>query len=149
MFQKKKNEIIKKNEKFENVNLTRKNLFIFNNFDEKQFYKENKIIEAINGPISEMSESIKSMKPKIRFNNKICKVDGNCYNQSYILTNLIKIYNKYIVDLDEKHIDFTKLIDFCMNILVYMRNCTEFEDKDDIKENVEKIFFLFLNKLKI
>ena len=145
----KKNEIIKKNEKFENVNLTRKNLFIFNNFDEKQFYKENKIIEAINGPISEMSESIKSMKPKIRFNNKICKVDGNCYNQSYILTNLIKIYNKYIVDLDEKHIDFTKLIDFCMNILVYMRNCTEFEDKDDIKENVEKIFFLFLNKLKI
>ena len=33
-----------------------------------------------------------------------------------------------------------------MNILVYMRNLNEFSDLGDIKDVVEIIFFLFLNK---
>jgi hypothetical protein len=142
-----KNEIIeKKNETFQNVSLTEQNLFLMYNFNQTRFIKEKEIIEEINSNKTDMDEY--QRKPKIRFNNKIRIIDTECYNLSYILTTLVNIYNKFIVDLDESHIDFKCLIDFCMNILVYIRNFKEFEDKNDIKERVEIIFFLFLNKLE-
>ena len=42
--------------------------------------------------------------------------------------------------------DYDLLVFCCMNILVYQRNLSEFQDLEEITDIVEVIFYLFLGK---
>ena len=48
--------------------------------------------------------------------------------------------------MDEKEIDYDLLVYCCMNILVYQRNMSEFQDLEEITEIMEVIFYQFLSK---
>ena len=135
---------------FNKVELNYNNLFICYNFHSGGFIKEKEILDKVNNSINnDFSININGevILPKIKFKNNIIKIDTYFYSQISMLTQLINIYNKFIVDLNEDHLGYKLLIDCCINILVYMRNCDDFRDKDEIKDIVEIIFFLFLNKL--
>ena len=111
---------------------------------------EQEILEKANKEINnDISIKIDEeyIQPRIKYNNKLSKVDSYFYSQTAILSQLINAYNKFIMDLNEKSLKYKLLIDCCLNILVYIRNCDEFKDKLEIKDMVETIFFIFLNKL--
>jgi hypothetical protein len=146
------NEIINNNDNKRYIpeNLTKKNLIVTYNFTYRRVVSEQEIIEKINKEINnDISINIDNefIQPKIKYVNKISKVDSYFYSQTAIITQLVNVYNKFLVDLDEKKIGYKLLIDCCLNILIFMRNCDIFEDKEEIKDIVENIFFLFLNKL--
>ena len=84
----------------------------------------------------------------IRYQKKNVKFETIFYNQIIILNKLIKEYNSFTSEFDEKQINYNLLVDLCMNILVYMRNFSEFNDLKEITDMVENIFFLFLNKIE-
>ena len=89
------------------------------------------------------------LTPKLRFQNKDIQIETLFFSQLIILNKLINVYNNFISDLVEDHIDYKLLLNFCMNILFYMRNLKEFSnlyEAAEIIEMVEFIFFLFLNK---
>ena len=148
---KNQNQIIENNsEIIKREELTRKNIFTCYNFTSKRLVNEVEIIDRINQAINNESSIMveeENIQPKLRYNNSTFKVESYFYSQMSMLTQLINAYNKYIIDLNEEHISYKLLVDSCLNILVYMRNCTKFKDKDEIKDFVEIIFFLFLNKL--
>ena len=125
--------------------ITKEKLFPIYNFEKNHFYKEKEIIDLLKND-STLDSKGKIIQPKIRYLNNILKIETNFYSPLMILNKLIGVYNKYITDLNEEHIYYNILIDCCMNILVYMRNLNEFSDLGDIKDVVEIIFFLFLNK---
>ena len=144
------NNFVEEKQKIIKENLTEKNLYICYNFSHNHFIKEEEIIDGINDSINnDFSINIKGdiIQPKIRYNNENFKIDCYVYSQTSLLTQLINVYNKYIVDLNENHLGYKLLIDSCVNILIFMRNCYEFKDKDEIKDIIEIIFFLFLNKI--
>ena len=138
------------NKRYIPENLTKKNLIVTYNFTYRRVVSEHEIIEKANKEINnDISINIDNeiIQPKIKYVNKISKVDSYFYSQTAIITQLVNVYNKFLVDLDEKKIAYKLLIDCCLNILIFMRNCDIFEDKEEIKDIVENIFFLFLNKL--
>ena len=141
------NNVINDEEKnvFKKEKLTKEKLFPIYNFEKNHFYKEKEIIDLLKND-STLDSKGKIIQPKIRYLNNILKIETNFYSPLMILNKLIGVYNKYITDLNEEHIYYNILIDCCMNILVYMRNLNEFSDLGDIKDVVEIIFFLFLNK---
>ena len=135
---------------YEQEELTKKNLFVIYNFNSKRMVYEQEILEKANKEINnDISIKIDEeyIQPRIKYNNKLSKVDSYFYSQTAILSQLINAYNKFIMDLNEKSLKYKLLIDCCLNILVYIRNCDEFKDKLEIKDMVETIFFIFLNKL--
>ena len=140
------NNNIIQNEKqiFQKEELTKKNLFLSYNFTKKRTVNEKEILEKINEDIS-INIQNELIRPKIKYNNNILKVDSFFYPQTSLITQLIKEYNKFIVDLNEANMNYELLINTCLNILIYMRNSKEFDNRE-IKEFVEDIFFLFLNK---
>ena len=139
-----------KSKPFIKEELTEKNLFTCYNCTKKSFIKESEIIDKINGVINnDFSICIDGelYQPKIKYNNNIFKIDSYFYSQTSLLTQLINAYNKFIVDLNEAHLAYKLLVDSCINILVFMRNSNDFKDKSEIKDTIETIFFLFLNKI--
>ena len=131
--------------KFDNEELTKKNLFPIYNFTKKRIIKEKEILELLTNE-STIKEEGKLITPKIRFQNADLKIETLFFSQIIILNKLINVYNNFIVDLDEEHFDYELILYCCMNILVYMRNLDKFKDLDEIRDIVEIIFFLFLNK---
>ena len=130
--------------------LTNHNLYFCYNFNKNHFFKESEIIDKINESINnDFSINVEesTIHPKIRYNNNHFKIDCFVYSQTSLLTQLINAYNKYIVDLNEIHLGYKLLIDSCVNIVIFMRNCNVFKDKDEIKYIIEIIFYLFLNKI--
>ena len=129
------------------------NLYIFHNFTPNRFVNEKEIVNLINkqNNINQndviLDEDI--LTPRIRFNNGIHKIESLFYSQKVLLDFLIIEYNKYIVDLDEKKLKTKIILDACLNILIFMRNSEEFEEKDEIKEAVKNIFYIFMNQLYI
>ena len=142
-----------KMETYQREELTNRNLFVCYNCTRNQFVKENKIINIINDSNNKDDSIIidgQILKPRIKYikNKSSNKNISRFYSQTSMLYKLISVYNKYIVDFDESHVKYQLLVDVCANILIYMRNCAEFKDKDEIKDIVEIILFLFLNKLE-
>ena len=129
--------------------LTDKNFYTCYNFTKEHFIKEEEVINRINSKVNNNFSDIKKRKigPKIKYNNISLKIESNFYSQTYMLSQLINIYNKYVVDLNEAHLGYKILVESCMNILIFMRNDKEFKDKEEIIDTVEIIFFLFLNKM--
>ena len=122
------------------------NLFTRYNFSKKKIFKENEIIKLILND-STMNIEGKIITPKIRYQNNDVKIETVYYTQINILNKLINVYNNFITDLDEKEIDFDLLVYCSMNILVYQRNLSEFQDLEEIIGIVETIFYLFLDKI--
>ena len=140
-----KDNKIKNDNVFQNEEINCENLFITHNFGKDRFYKENEIIDLLKNDSIVDSNGL-TIKPRIRYFNKILKLESDFYSPRIILEKLINVYNKYITDLNEEHIQYDILINCCMNIFVYMRNLKDFKDLDEIKDFVAIIFFLFLNK---
>ena len=150
-------------EKFKNIKLygeqlkeeeiNEENLYIFHNFTPNKFIKEKDIVNLINDQNNfnnyEVIVDDHSVMPKIRFNNGIHKIESLFYSQKLLLNYLIIEYNNYIVDLDEKKLKNKLILDACLNIFIFMRNSDEFEEKDEIKEAVKNIFYIFMNQLYI
>ena len=140
-----------KEEIFQREDINESNIFLCYNCNRNQFFKEKQIIDAINDNNSDDSIKIKieefKKKPRIKYNNRIQIIESELYSQTSMITQLINVYNKYIVDFDEVHVKYRLLVNYCLNILIYMRNYNEFSGKDEIKDIVEIILFLFLNKL--
>ena len=138
--QKNKEEI-----KFTREELNNENLYTIYNFGKYKIYKEEEIIKLL-ASNSEIIENGKKIAPKIRYQNKILRIETLFDSQLNIISNLVKVYNKYIIDLNEENIDYKVLMDCCINILVYMRNLRTFKNLEEITDVVEVIFFLILNK---
>ena len=138
--QKNKEEI-----KFTREELNNENLYTIYNFDKYKIYNEEEIIKLL-ASNSEIIENGKKIAPKIRYQNKILRIETLFDSQLNIISNLVKVYNKYIIDLNEENIDYKVLMDCCINILVYMRNLRTFKNLEEITDVVEVIFFLILNK---
>ena len=152
---KNQNNIIEnKSELIEREELNTNNIFTIYNFTNKRFINDIEIIDKINLHVNNdfsVEFDKEYIQPRIKYNNNkinnIIKIESYFYSQTSLLAQLINAYNKYIIDLNEIHISYKLLIDSCLNILIYMRNCKEFKDKYEIKSIIEIIFFLFLNKL--
>ena len=163
-FQEEENVEAKKDEKVKDVKLygeeleeaqiSPNNLYVYHNFTKDRFISEREILIAINKykQIDQVEVYLKngeSIMPKIRFNNGIHSIDSFFISQKLLLESLISEYNKYIEDLDDNKLGAKIILDACLNILIFMRNSEEFEEKDDIKEAVKNIFYIFMNQLYI
>ena len=130
--------------------LNKDNILTCYNFTSKRIFRENEIIDLVNDKHNNEDLSIRigneSIQPKIKLINIDKKIQSFFFSQTSLLTQLINMYNQYVIDLNENHIGPIIMIHCCLNILVYMRNSSEFSDKDDIKDIVEVILFIFLNK---
>ena len=140
-------------EQLKEEEINEENLYIFHNFTPNKFVKENDIVDLINDHDNinnyEVAVDDHSVLPKIRFNNGIHKIESLFYSQKLLLNYLILEYNKYIEDLDEKKLNNKLILDACLNIFIFMRNSKEFEEKDEIKEALKNIFYVFMNQLYI
>jgi len=140
-------------EQLKENDIDEENLYIYHNFTPDRFVKEEEIVDNINKQnnqhINEVILDDVSLKPKIRFNNGIHKIESFFFKQKYLLDCLIKEYNKYIKDLDEKKLDTNVILDACLNIFIFMRNSEQFIEKDEIKNVVNNIFYIFMNQLYI
>ena len=145
---KEENKINIKEEKSPKLNKV--NILTCYNFSSKRIFNEKEIIDLINDKNNKDDSSImigrETIQPRIRIINSDKKIITYFYSQTSLLTQLINVYNEYVIDLKESHIGPIVMIHCCLNILVYMRNSPEFSDKNEIKEIVEIILFLFLNK---
>ena len=121
------------------------NLFTRYNFTKKRIFKEKEIINLI---LNDSTMNIEGtiITPKIRYQNNDLKIETVYYTQINILNKLINVYNNFITNLDEEEVDYDLLVFCCMNILVYQRNLSEFQDLEEITDIVEVIFYLFLGK---
>ena len=131
--------------KFTREELNYENLYVIYNFGKNKIYREDEIIRALSSNI-ELNENGKKITPKIRYQNNILKIETLFDSQLRMINNLVKVYNKYIIDLNEDNINYKVLLDCCMNILVYIRNLSSFKNLEEITDVVEVIFFLILNK---
>jgi len=140
-------------EQLKEEEINEENLYIFHNFTPDKFIKEKDIVKLFNDENNNNNYDIiiegYSLMPKIRFNNGIHKIESLIYSQKLLLDYLIMEYNNYIVNLDEKKLKTKVILDACLNIFIFMRNSEEFEEKDEIKEAVKNIFYIFMNQLYI
>ena len=160
----KRNNEIKKDESLKSVELygkelpeepiTNKNLYIYNNFTHDKFMSEGRIVNYINK--SSQSDQIEvylkngeKIIPKIRFYNGKHKIESFFLSQKLLLESLYNEFNKYIENLDDNSLGAKLILDACLNIFIFMRNNEEFENKDDIFDILQHIFYIFMNQLFI
>jgi hypothetical protein len=134
-------------ERYKKEEISTVNLFPIYNFCKNKIFKEKEILDYLSTDSTIIANGVKIF-PMIRYQNKNVKFETIFYNQIIILNKLIKEYNSFTSEFDEKQINYNLLVDLCMNILVYMRNFSEFNDLKEITDMVENIFFLFLNKIE-
>ena len=141
-------------EELKEIPISSNNLYVYNNFTHNRFINENEILHLINKftHIEQNQIQIKTgekLKPKIRFNNGIHKIESNFFNQKSLMENLVNEFNKYIIDLDDNKLDAKFILDACLNVFIFMRNHEDFQKKDDIFEVLQCIFYIFMNQLFI
>ena len=145
------NEIKLYGESLEEKDITYKNLYVINNFNSQQFFKEKNILDIINiTDKEEISTNTKeTISPRIRFYNGVHKIESFFKSQKVLLMNLIEEYNKFLETLDTSKLTAKIILDACLNIFIFMRNTKEFEGMDDILETLKSIFYAFMNQLFI
>ena len=145
------NEIKLYGESLEEKDITYKNLYVINNFNSQQFFKEKNILDIINiTDKEEISTNTKeTISPRIRFYNGVHKIESFFKSQKVLLMNLIEEYNKFLETLDTSKLTAKIILDACLNIFIFMRNTKEFEGMDYILETLKSIFYAFMNQLFI
>ena len=145
------NEIKLYGESLEEKDITYKNLFVINNFNSQQFFKEKNILDFIN--ITDKEEVTTNTQeiicPKIRFYNGVHRIESFFKSQKVLLMNLIEEYNNFMETLDSSKLTLKIILDACLNIFIFMRNTKEFEGMDYISETLKSIFYVFMNQLFI
>jgi hypothetical protein len=138
-FKSSENNIIDFNENF---------IYIFNNFNKTNVFKEKRILEILNLDSSYnyyFKERLK-INPKIKFHTVKEKSVFNLHSQKDLFILLNNIYIIYITkNLDDKFLDPLLIFEICLNIMIYFRNMKEFDGKDDVKAMLIQIYDLFLN----
>ena len=135
--------------------ITPNNLYMIYNFNSNKSVSEKDLILLINShnKKNEKNEIDKIfppqfIKPSIRFNNGIDKMESKLYSQGYMNQELFHQYDDYIIDGNEKKLKYKLILDACLNILIFIRN-SDFVAIEEIKEMVKKIFYIFLNQFRI
>ena len=138
-------------EQLEEKDITYSNLYVYNNFNSQQFFREKDIVEYVNrtNQFEMVTNTGERVFPQIRFYNGIHKIESLFLSQKDMLESLIKEYAKYIDTLDDSKLNSKIILDACLNIFIYMRNTEEFEGMDDIFETLKSIFYIFMNQLFI
>ena len=136
-----------------NINLNEiKNdeVYVYYNFNKNEFFKEGSLMRIINSKEerkkNDSKDNKKKIVPKIRYQNKSFKIESLLHTQKFMLTELIKTYNKYVLDYNEDKIFYKLILDSCLNIFIYIRNSPKFSKISEIKEIIGVIFGIFLNK---
>jgi len=133
------NNVIEFKEKF---------IYIFNNFNKTNVFKEKKILEIMNSNNKYeyyFKETLKIF-PKIKFHNGKEKTVFKLYSQKELFILLNKAYVIYITsNLNDKFLNPKQIFEYCLNIMIYIRNMKDFDGKDDIKTMLIQIYDLFLN----
>jgi hypothetical protein len=141
-------------EELEEIPISYNNLYAYHNFTKTRFVNEDEILFYINKLTHLEQNELRlkngeKVKPKIRFNNGLHKIESNFINQKCLMESLVNEFNKYIIDLDDNKLDAKFILDACLNIFIFMRNQEEFQGKDDIFEVLQCIFYIFMNKFVI
>ena len=133
------NNVIDFNEKF---------IYIFNNFNKTNVFKEKQILEIMNSNSNynyHFKEQLK-INPKIKFHNGKEKIVFNLHSQKDLFLSLNNVYIIYITrNLDDKFLNPLHILECCLNIMIYFRNMKDFDGKDEIKTMLIQIYDLFLN----
>ena len=146
------NNIINNEE--EKYSINKKNLYIYNNFVFSQTIKENVIVEEVNrlqkGNLNaKFRDQETIMIPKIKYiKNKKEIIESNFISQKQMFEILLMEYNKFLENLDFDEFNKQILINFCLNIFIFMRNDETFKQLNDIMvimENIFNIFIIFKN----
>ena len=131
--------------------ITSKNLYVTHNFSFSRFYREEEIIEIKNNSNNSNkgnyeTKEYNTLKPKIKFNNGIDSFNSDFYSQKKLLLSLIQKYKEFMIDMNEKNIEYKELVDACLNILIFMRNSKEFKTENDLFKMAKEIFYIILNR---
>ena len=131
--------------------ITEKNLYTIYNFSSMKFFDEKFIIRKINqsqkGYFDFLyNDKVEIVSPKIRFvkDNKD-KFESIFISQKELLDILRENYEHYIKTLNINELNKNNILFACLNILIYLRNEEKFQDLEEIRKIMEKIFFVFLN----
>ena len=131
--------------------ITEKNLYSIYNFSTMKLFDEKFIIRKINqsqkGYFDFLyNDKVEIVSPKIRFvkDNKD-KFESIFISQKELLDILRENYENYIKTLNINELNKNNILFACLNILIYLRNEEKFQDLEEIRKIMEKIFFVFLN----
>jgi len=170
---KENNEIINDTYKEKKDKIDKKNyiLFVHHNFNYNGILKEKEIIKFINKgdkldknnwknnleSIFDIRGKNKKIIPKIKFIAKYTKNEKELYNicfESYfysqrkIKDTLNEQYQKYMnCYMDNKSIEYRKIINSILNIFIYVKNSNKYEDKPEIIETIRIILYYYINSL--
>ena len=138
-------------ESLEEKDITYKTLYVFNNFNSQQFFKEKSILNIINKTNKEeiITPNNETIYPKIRFDNGVHRKESFFKSQKVLLMNLIQEYNKFMETLDITQLTSEFILDACLNVFIFLRNTKEFEGMDEILDTLKSIFYVFMNQLFI
>ena len=123
------------------------NLYVCYNFTKKGTINENKIIYEINNNNEKYQKRFNnSCKPKIRFRMGKKIIESEIYSQLQLLEMLMKEYNVFNKDLDINNINANILLYASINIFIFIRNNSKLNDKTEIIEILNTIFYIYLEK---
>ena len=130
------------------IDFSEKFIYIFNNFNKTNVFKEKRILEILNldSSYNYIFKERLNINPKIKFHTGKEKSVFNLHSQKELFILLNNVYIIYITkNLDDKFLDPLLIFEICLNIMIYFRNMKEFDGKDDVKAMLIQIYDLFLN----
>ena len=148
-------------------------IFIYHNFSYHKILKEREIIEYVNKDDKTDKNNWKNrlgfivglrggekqilIVPKIKYICKYSKneneeynlvVESQVFSQRKIKSVLNEEYEKYINNnLDEKSLDKRNIINSLLNMFIFIKNSSKFEEKNEMVEALKIILFYFMNSL--
>ena len=133
-----------------NFNITKKNLYTYNNFSSIQFHSENYIVQKTNELetgkfIIRFNGKIEHITPRLRFvKNKNEKIETIFICQKDIYKILLIEYQKFSTKLDINELNKKNILNSCLNIFAFIRNSDVFGGLEEIFKIMENIFYIFL-----
>ncbi len=111
----------------------------------KQINKTQKRVLYIN-----TGEKLEQMSPKIRYVDDGGNIiESDFISQREILNILSQEYEIYSETLDFSSLDRKKILDCCLNLIIYTRNDEKYKKLKDAFKTLTKILHIFLVNNKI
>ena len=148
-----KNKIEQKNEiKNNDKKISKKIIYLYKNFTSIQVYYEKFIVNMINKTQKRVitintGEKIENMSPKIRYADDGGNIiESDFISQREILNILSLEYEIYSETLDFSLLDRKKILDCCLNLIIYIRTDEKYEKLKDAFKTLKNILNIFLVK---
>ena len=132
-------------------------IYVIYNFIKNSFIKEDAIIEKTNELKGKKTLQLiisnkegkteRIIEPKIKFYNGEFEYQCLISTQEKILDDLHKQYELFITDLNEDKLNNKILFESCLNIILFIRNTTCFNEMADILDIFKVIFNVYLQKI--